>query len=266
MHEWHLIKENGKIWQRVFPIVLKGADLTNKCKYKEYYKFFTDRRDELVEQLREGIIPLSQAETEAARFGYYISDLAEMYQYLTDYNTAKSVVKENDFELVINQLKKHLGISTSQQQEPKPKNEPKPEPKKTPKPKQESNPEPKKEEPQKNDGSVYNGLTKKQTSLLQRNLNSTLHAFLEDEKKDQNGDAAKEFLKKVKKPLRTDGIYDAETKNAVMALQHYLNIKQIGWFETCLDADGVYGPKTEEVYVEWSKKANPKADKKVLDK
>lgn len=262
MHEWHLIKENGRIWQRVFPIVLKGADLTNKCKYKEYYKFFTDRRDELVEQLREGIIPLSQSETEAARFGYYISDLAEMYQYLTDYNTAKSVVRENDFELVISQLKKYLGVFDSKIQKP----EPKPEPKKDSKPKKEPKPEPKKEESQKKGGSVYDGLTKRQTSLLQKNINSTYYAFLEDEKNDNNGYAAKEFLKNVTKPLRTDGVYDEETKNAVMELQHYLNRRQVGWLEISLTLDGIYGPKTEDAYDKWSKKANPKADKKILDK
>ncbi|MBQ3656021.1 MAG: TIR domain-containing protein [Bacteroidales bacterium] len=258
MHEWHLIKENGKIWQRVFPIVLKGADLTDKNKYKEYYKFFTDRRDELVEQLREGIIPLSQSETEAARFGYYISDLAEMYQYLTDYNTAKSVVRENDYDLVISQLKKHLEMFEPQNQESKPK--PKPDPKK------ESKPEPKKEDTRKKGDSVYDGLTKKQTSLLQKNINSTYNAFLEDEKNGNNGYAAKEFLKKVTKPLRTDGVYDEETKNVVMELQHYLNRKQVGWFEESLELDGIYGPKTEDAYDKWSKKANPNVDKKILDK
>ncbi|MBQ5540654.1 MAG: hypothetical protein IIU03_10515, partial [Bacteroidales bacterium] len=66
--------------------------------------------------------------------------------------------------------------------------------------------------------------------------------------------------------LRTDGVYDEETKNAVMELQHYLNRRQVGWLEISLTLDGIYGPKTEDAYDKWSKKANPKADKKILDK
>jgi peptidoglycan hydrolase-like protein with peptidoglycan-binding domain len=89
---------------------------------------------------------------------------------------------------------------------------------------------------------------------------------LEDEKKDQNSLAAKEFLKKLGEPLRTDGVYDETTKNAVMALQHYLNLRQVGWLEISLTVDGIYGPKTEDAYDKWSKKANPNADKRILDK
>ena len=51
-----------------------------------------------------------------------------------------------------------------------------------------------------------------------------------------------------------------------MELQHYLNRKQVGWLEISLTVDGIYGPKTEDAYDKWSKKANPNADKRILDK
>lgn len=108
MHEWHVIKENGKIWNRVFPIILPDAQITNKEKYKEYHQYYLKRRNDLISQQSEGIIPLSTAESEAAKFDYYINDLRDMYQYLCDTNTAKSVVMQNNYEVIISQLKEHI--------------------------------------------------------------------------------------------------------------------------------------------------------------
>ena len=238
MHEWHLIRENGKISQRVFPIVMPGADITVKSKYKEYYAFFNQRKQELVEQLAEGIIPLSNSETEAAHFGYYLNDLAALYQYLADYNTAKHVVRENDYAALISQLKSYIGSKSGVEIKPQATNN-----------KRES---------------VYNGLTTHQCQLMQMNLNSTREALLEDEKNKKNSSAAKDFLKSFSAPIETDGIYDESTKNAVIALQTYLSLK-IGFTEF-ITIDGIYGPETEGYYDRWAKKANPNADKKVLDK
>jgi peptidoglycan hydrolase-like protein with peptidoglycan-binding domain len=238
MHEWHLIRENGKISQRVFPIVMPGADITVKSKYKEYYAFFNQRKQELVEQLAEGIIPLSNSETEAAHFGYYLNDLAALYQYLADYNTAKHVVRENDYAALISQLKSYIGSKSGVEIKPQATNN-----------KRES---------------VYNGLTSHQCQLMQMNLNSTREALLEDEKNNKNSSAAKDFLKSFSAPIETDGIYDESTKNAVIALQTYLSLK-IGFTEF-ITIDGIYGPETEGYYDRWAKKANPNADKKVLDK
>lgn len=238
MHEWHLIRENGKISQRVFPIVMPGADITVKSKYKEYYAFFNQRKLELVEQLAEGIIPLSNSETEAAHFGYYLNDLAALYQYLADYNTAKHVVRENDYAALISQLKSYIGSKSGVEIKPQATNN-----------KRES---------------VYNGLTTHQCQLMQMNLNSTREALLEDEKNKKNSSAAKDFLKSFSAPIETDGIYDESTKNAVIVLQTYLSLK-IGFTEF-ITIDGIYGPETEGYYDRWAKKANPNADKKVLDK
>lgn len=238
MHEWHLIRENGKISQRVFPIVMPGADITVKSKYKEYYAFFNQRKQELVEQLAEGIIPLSNSETEAAHFGYYLNDLAALYQYLADYNTAKHVVRENDYAALISQLKSYIGSKSGVEIKPQATNN-----------KRES---------------VYNGLTTHQCQLMQMNLNSTREALLEDEKNNKNSSSAKDFLKSFSAPIETDGIYDESTKNAVIALQTYLSVK-IGFTEF-ITIDGIYGPETEGYYDRWAKKANPNADKKVLDK
>ena len=238
MHEWHLIRENGKISQRVFPIVMPGADITVKSKYKEYYAFFNQRKQELVEQLAEGIIPLSNSETEAAHFGYYLNDLAALYQYLADYNTAKHVVRENDYAALISQLKSYIGSKSGVEIKPQATNN-----------KRES---------------VYNGLTTHQCQLMQMNLNSAREALLEDEKNNKNSSAAKDFLKSFSAPIETDGIYDESTKNAVIALQTYLSVK-IGFTEF-ITIDGIYGPETEGYYDRWAKKANPNADKKVLDK
>ena len=108
MHEWHVIKENGKIWKRVFPIILPDAQITNKKKFKEYYQYFDKRRTDLIRQQRESIVPLSTAESEAAKYDYYINDLRNMYQYLCDINTAKSIVTQNNYEVIISQLKEHI--------------------------------------------------------------------------------------------------------------------------------------------------------------
>lgn len=109
MNEWHLMRENGKIRDRVFPIVLESCKITDKDTFREIYKFFKDRADSLIKQQAEDIIPLTRAETEAANAGFYIDDLKKMYQYLADYNTSKPTeLRKDNFEIIINQLKDFL--------------------------------------------------------------------------------------------------------------------------------------------------------------
>lgn len=264
MHEWHLIRENGKISQRVFPIVMPGADITVKSKYKEYYNFFNERKKELVDQLAEGIIPLSNSESEAAHFGYYLNDLAALYQYLADYNTAKYVVRDNDYAALVSQLKRQIGAnSTEEFATPAPAENVKVAAEDSTK--DNTSPDNQPQDANKKRESVYNGLTQHQCQLMQQNLNSTREALLEDEKKDNNGVAAQKFLQEFSKPLETDGIYDEYTKKVVLALQNYLSFKIVGFTEY-ITKDGIYGPETEGYYDRWAKKANPNADKKVLDK
>lgn len=109
MNEWHLMRENGKIKDRIFPVVLEDAKITDKNIFKEYYNFFKDREQSLIEQQKEGIIPLTRVETEAANAGFYIDDLKKMYQYLADYNTSKlTELRKDNYEIIINQLKDFL--------------------------------------------------------------------------------------------------------------------------------------------------------------
>lgn len=277
MHEWHLIKENGKIWERVFPVVLPGADLTNKAKYKEYYKFYNDRKKELVEQQCEGIIPMSHSELEAARYGYYISDLADMYQYLTDYNNAKYVIANNDYEALISQLAKHVAKqSHTSSPAVETKTEPKAETKADVNTKADAKlavevkVEPKNEATVDDNEVVYSVLTQAQTALLQKNLNATRKFFMEHPDGEFGGwitgSCIKSFLTDVTKDLKTDGIYNNETKNVVERLQRFLSADYLSIFKQ-LKFDGLFGPKTEAVYDEWAKKYEDKnADKKVLDK
>ncbi len=86
MHEWHCIRENGKIWERVLPVVMEDAKLRDKEVFMDYYNFFVDRQNSLIDQQKKGIIPLTKSETNAAEFGYYIEDLKSMYKYLADTN------------------------------------------------------------------------------------------------------------------------------------------------------------------------------------
>ena len=106
MNEWHLMRDDGKILERVFPIVLEDANITDKNTFKnKYYQYFKKREESLIEQQNEGIIPLTRIETEAARAGFYINDLQYMYQYLADNNTSKpSILRKDNYKTIINKL------------------------------------------------------------------------------------------------------------------------------------------------------------------
>lgn len=110
MNEWHLMREDGKILERVFPIVLEDANITDKNTFKnKYYQYFKEREQSLIEQQNEGIIPLTRVETEAARVGFYIDDLRYMYQYLADNNRSNlHELRKDKYEIVISQLKDFL--------------------------------------------------------------------------------------------------------------------------------------------------------------
>lgn len=106
MNEWHLMRDDGKILERVFPIVLEDANITDKNTFKnEYYQYFKKREESLIEQQNDGIIPLTRVETEAARAGFYINDLQYMYQYLAENNTSKPIVlRKDNYKIIISKL------------------------------------------------------------------------------------------------------------------------------------------------------------------
>ena len=109
MNEWHLIRENGKIWKRVFPIVLEDANVTNKKVYNKFYKFFNIRKQKLIKQQNEGIIPLVDVEEKAVGADFFIDDLKHVYKYLAKYNNGDlSKLRENNYAIIIDQLKRFL--------------------------------------------------------------------------------------------------------------------------------------------------------------
>jgi len=109
MNEWHLMRENGKIWERVFPIVLEDANITNKKVYNKFYEFFNDRKQKLIKQQNEGIIPLVDVEEKAVGADFFIDDLKHVYKYLAKYNYGNlSKLRENNYAIIINQLKRFL--------------------------------------------------------------------------------------------------------------------------------------------------------------
>lgn len=111
MHEWHLIRESGKIWKRVFPIVLEDANITDKNVFKEYHNFFLKRKEDLCKQQNEGIPPLTEVESRAAKFGFFVNDLDTMYQHIADYNASKlSLLRQKEYAKIIKQLTDHLNF------------------------------------------------------------------------------------------------------------------------------------------------------------
>ncbi len=124
MHEWHRISEGGNIKERVLPIVLDDANILDKSVFMDYYNFFTKRREELVRQQLDGIIPLTKAETNAAEFDYYVADLKNMYQHLV--NTNFGFRRDNEYSTVINRIKDLLGSSAASAPEPEAEDEPAP--------------------------------------------------------------------------------------------------------------------------------------------
>ena len=109
MNEWHRMRENGKIWDRVFPIVLEDANITNKKVYNKFYKFFNVRKQKLIKQQNEGIIPLVDVEEKAVGADFFIDDLKDVYKYLAKYNYGDlSKLRENNYAIIIDQLKRFL--------------------------------------------------------------------------------------------------------------------------------------------------------------
>lgn len=108
MNEWHLMRENGKVKDRVFPIVLENAKITDKKTYLSFYNYLTEKKKE-IEQQDKNVIPLTRAETEAYNAGFYINDLQYMYQYLADNNTSKPfLLRKDNYKIIISKLMEFL--------------------------------------------------------------------------------------------------------------------------------------------------------------
>lgn len=108
MNEWHLMLKNGKIRDRVFPIVLENARITDDEILEDYINYFEERKNKIIEKQIKNK-PLKTVEKEAAYASYYIDDLGKMYQYLADYNTSKLfILRNDDYEIIIRQLTEYL--------------------------------------------------------------------------------------------------------------------------------------------------------------
>ena len=106
MNEWHLICKNGKIWDRVFPIVLEDAMILNAERYYEFFCFFETRKKEILAIQEAGIMKLSDVEGEAAKENFFINDLQNLQQYLKNFcNGDLSKLRENNYAIIIDQLK-----------------------------------------------------------------------------------------------------------------------------------------------------------------
>ena len=117
MNEWHFIRENGKIWERVFPIVLPCANITDEKVYNEYYEYFQKRKDTIIEKQRKGISDLTKVEASAAETGYFLEDLKKLQKFVADYNMGKSIIRDNNYSVVIDQLTAHLNSIMPHQEE-----------------------------------------------------------------------------------------------------------------------------------------------------
>ena len=105
MHEWHQMRENGKIWERVFPIVLEDAKLTDDSVFEEYHDYYVKKRKDLAAKLEKGIVPFKSVEGSAAEYDFFQDDLRYMYRYLANHNYYFS---KDNYITIIEQLKVHL--------------------------------------------------------------------------------------------------------------------------------------------------------------
>ena len=109
MNEWHLIRKNGKIWERVYPIVLENANISDDKIAEKYYKFFNERKNRIIHKQEQGYPPLKTVESEAANAGFYFGALDDMYQFLSDYNRYDiTKIRENNYAVIIKQLKDYF--------------------------------------------------------------------------------------------------------------------------------------------------------------
>ena len=114
MNEWNLMLKNGKIWERVFPIVLENAKITVDEVFETFYTFFEERKNKIISKQQRGIPPLKRVETEATNAGFYFEALNAMYQYLSDYNKYNlATLRQNNYAVLIKQLKDALPETAS---------------------------------------------------------------------------------------------------------------------------------------------------------
>ena len=108
MLDWHSIRENGNIQERVFPIVLEDANITDKEVFKKYYDFFYKRRQDLLKQHAKSFNTLSDINNYALDAGYFMADLRKLYKYLSNYNISKSLLRKDNYKIIIDQLKEYV--------------------------------------------------------------------------------------------------------------------------------------------------------------
>ena len=109
MNEWHLIRKNGKIWERVYPIVFENANISDDKISEEYYRVFEERKNRIINKQKKRHPPLKTVESQAANAGFYFGALDDMYQFLSDYNRYDiTKIRENNYAVIINQLREYF--------------------------------------------------------------------------------------------------------------------------------------------------------------
>ena len=109
MYEWHQMREFGRIWERVFPIVLDDAKITKDDIFQQYLDFFQERKKNILKKLgADGKYP-SDVVGEAVKEDFFIHDLYKIKQYLVNFNRySLDKLRANNYAILINQLTDHL--------------------------------------------------------------------------------------------------------------------------------------------------------------
>ncbi|MDD6001706.1 MAG: toll/interleukin-1 receptor domain-containing protein [Bacteroidales bacterium] len=103
MYEWHCIRKNGKMNDHIFPILLKDVQIKDDTVIDHYLHYFYGKKNELVQQEVEGIIPLTYIEKKACEAGFFIDDFYNLIKYLRSINC-----RVNDYSIVIENIKLYL--------------------------------------------------------------------------------------------------------------------------------------------------------------
>ncbi len=78
MYEWHLIRKNDKIRDKIITVVCEDANISNENVFKKHLMWFTDRKDALQNKKKGNIIPLTEVESYAFEANFFIDDLIDL--------------------------------------------------------------------------------------------------------------------------------------------------------------------------------------------
>ena len=111
MHEWHCICQTGNIPERVFAIMLPGANLKKVYRYNSFRKHLEDRLKEISDKdVNSSLETIEQKFLESEG---YLEDLEKLREYLTNYvNPDSNTLREDNYAVLVQQLKERV-ITTS---------------------------------------------------------------------------------------------------------------------------------------------------------